>query len=115
WDETGPFRGSEAGRRPSVCAGGRARSSRPHRCMEEVTMRKKSWLSSVLFTGLLLAPCALHAQQDTATLTGDVRDETGAGVPQASVVVTSVATNIPLRTETRARGSYTLPGLNPVP
>ena len=78
-------------------------------------MRKKSWLSSVLFTGLLLAPCALHAQQDTATLTGDVRDETGAGVPQASVVVTSVATNIPLRTETSARGSYTLPGLKPGP
>src|SRR5207249_1210511 len=73
----------------------------------------KNWLSSVLLTGLLLSPAALHAQQDTATLTGDVRDETGAGVPQASVVATNVATNIALRTETNGRGSYTLPALRP--
>jgi hypothetical protein len=79
-------------------------------------MSSKRWRSSsVLLVGLLLAPGALHAQQDTATLTGDVRDETGAGVPQASVVVTNVATNIPARTETNARGSYILPALKPGP
>src|SRR5439155_8794301 len=50
---------------------------------------------------------------DTATLTGEVRDETGAGVPLAPVVATNVATNIAYRTETNARGSYTLPGLRP--
>ena len=72
-------------------------------------------LLCVVIGTFLLSAGALHAQQDTATLTGDVRDETGAGVPQASVLVTNVATNIPLRTDTNARGSYTLPGLKPGP
>jgi hypothetical protein len=75
-----------------------------------MAMAKKSLL---LLLTLLLVPAALHAQQDTATFTGEVRDETGAGVPLASVVATNVATNIAYRTEANARGSYTLPGLRP--
>src|SRR5207247_10279285 len=76
-------------------------------------MTRQNELCLVLLAALLLLPGALDAQQDTATLTGEVRDETGAGVPLAPVVATNVATNIAYRTETNARGSYTLPGLRP--
>ncbi len=69
---------------------------------------------SVLLFGLLalISPFAL-AQQETATVTGEVRDANGGVVPKAAITVTNVGTNIAVRSETNEQGSYTVPNLRP--
>ena len=68
---------------------------------------------------LLLVTCAgafappLSAQQETATITGIVKDASGAIVPNATVTVTNVQTNISVRTETDDAGAYVVPSLRP--
>jgi hypothetical protein len=69
---------------------------------------------SILLFGLLTlcSPFAL-AQQETATITGEVRDANGGAVPKATITVTNVGTNINVRSETNEQGSYTVPNLRP--
>jgi len=67
-----------------------------------------------LFIALLLAcPLAAPAQQETATITGEVKDASGSVVPKATVTITNTATNISVKTETNDLGSYTVPSLKP--
>src|SRR5439155_22616071 len=54
-----------------------------------------------------------HAQVDRATLSGVVRDQTGAVVPNASVAVTNSATNVGSRTKTNAEAAYLAVNLVP--
>src|SRR5437667_9409105 len=54
-----------------------------------------------------------HAQVDRATLSGVVRDQTGAVVPNASVAVTNSATNVASRLKTNAEGAYLAVNLVP--
>ena len=75
-------------------------------------MRKRQPLVLLLFACVVAASPAL-AQQETATITGTVRDESGAIVPRAVVVVTNVQTNISVRTEADDNGSYVIPSLRP--
>jgi len=70
-----------------------------------------SWFLSIVL--LFACPLAARAQQDTATLTGEVKDATGAVVSQAVVTITNIATNISVKTETNESGSYTVPSLRP--
>ncbi|HKQ80002.1 MAG TPA: TonB-dependent receptor [Blastocatellia bacterium] len=60
----------------------------------------------------LCAPFAL-AQQETATITGEVRDANGSVVPKATITVTNVETNATIRSETNDQGLYTVPSLKP--
>jgi hypothetical protein len=72
------------------------------------------YISCFLSLVLLFAcPLAAFAQQETATITGEVKDATGAVVPQAVVTITNIATNISVKTETNDQGSYTVPSLRP--
>jgi protocatechuate 3,4-dioxygenase beta subunit len=69
-------------------------------------------------TLLLAAPIVpAHAvvQQETATITGTVRDASGATIAGAEVVATNTATNIVSRTLTGADGAYVIPSLRPGP
>jgi hypothetical protein len=69
-----------------------------------------------LSLGLLFCfPLAAKAQQETATVTGEVRDASGAVVPKAIITVTNVETNIGLRTESNEIGAYIVPSLKPGP
>jgi hypothetical protein len=69
---------------------------------------------SILLFGLLTlcSPFAL-AQQETATITGEVRDANGGAVPKATITITNVGTNIRVRSETNEQGSYTVPNIRP--
>jgi hypothetical protein len=71
---------------------------------------------SILLYGLLTlcSPFAL-AQQETATITGEVRDANGSVVPKATITVTNVETNVSIRSETNDQGLYTVPSLKPGP
>src|SRR5919197_3828246 len=68
---------------------------------------------TLFFVVLFACPLALLAQQETATITGEVKDASGAVVPRAVVTVTNVETNISIKSETNDLGSYTIPNLRP--
>src|ERR1700730_595717 len=62
---------------------------------------------------VLGAAASARAQVDRATLSGVVRDQTGAVVPNASVAVTTGATNVASRLKTNAEGAYLAVNLVP--
>ena len=61
----------------------------------------------------LCAPLPGLAQQDAATIVGEVTDASRGVVPKAGVSVTNTATGITTTTETNERGLYNVPGLRP--
>lgn len=67
----------------------------------------------LLIVALTLAPVSSFAQQETATIAGTIRDQSGAIVPRAMVTVTNVQTNISVKTEADEAGSYVIPSLRP--
>ena len=71
-------------------------------------------ISSIICIVLLSAcPLSALAQQETATITGEVKDAAGAVVPQAMITITNVGTNISVKIETNDQGSYTISSLRP--
>jgi hypothetical protein len=67
----------------------------------------KLWFVSLLSAGVALP------QSFTGSITGTVRDATGAAVPGVQITVVNVNTNEIRRTESGAVGGYTLPALPP--
>ncbi len=61
---------------------------------------------------LFIAP-TLQAQVVNATLTGTVKDSSGAVIASAKVVATNMGTNLTHETVTDAQGNYRLPSLPP--
>lgn len=61
----------------------------------------------------LLAPTSIYAQQQTALLTGQVKDSSGASVPGAKVTITDTERGIKSVVTTNEQGSYTFPQLPP--
>ena len=68
----------------------------------------KAFLISLLVGGLILAPCALLAQNATATITGTVSDRGGALIPDADVTVVDTGTSIQHKAKTSQSGAYTV-------
>jgi hypothetical protein len=62
-------------------------------------------------TTLLASP--LMAQRLDGTLRGDVKDQTGAMVPETKVTATNEATDVPQTTVSTSSGSYIFPNLLP--
>ncbi len=67
------------------------------------------------FSILLLVPVfgvgMLLAQSERGTITGAVRDASGAVVPGASIQITNVATNVTTATTSNQTGEFTVPGV----
>jgi hypothetical protein len=66
-----------------------------------------------MFLGVLVLVSASASAQDTASLTGTVRDKTGAVIPGASVVVQNKATGFARNLVTNSRGEYVGAALPP--
>ena len=62
---------------------------------------------------LLMQPPIASAQTSTATLTGTVRDSSGAVIPNVSITVTDMERNTSHVTRANEAGSYVLPALTP--
>jgi outer membrane receptor protein involved in Fe transport len=62
---------------------------------------------------LVLVPSLVFAQADTGTISGTVRDTTGAVVPDAMVTVRNTATGATRVVQTASDGVYTVPSLTP--
>ncbi len=67
----------------------------------------KSTVVVLLVLVALLVPANLMAQVDMGSISGIVRDPSGAGVPNAKVVLTNEDTNITVSTITGSEGQYT--------
>ena len=65
------------------------------------------------FVVLLLVSVGTSFAQSTATLAGTVTDPTGAVVPNASVKVRSLSTNVLRETVSDSAGAYVVPSLQP--
>jgi len=75
-------------------------------------MRRATPFAIALLT--LLGPVTVtHAQVTSATLTGIVKDSTGAILPGVKVIVTHLETNIVREVYTNDTGNYRVPALNP--
>src|SRR5215831_20961925 len=71
-------------------------------------MRRTLW---AVLTALML--CAPASAQTLGTITGEVKDSTGAVVPGVTVTVTDKATNATRTTTTNAVGLFDFPALQP--
>ncbi|HET6961634.1 MAG TPA: carboxypeptidase-like regulatory domain-containing protein, partial [Terriglobia bacterium] len=72
----------------------------------------KILMACLLVLGLSLSsPSVLISQTVTATLTGNVSDQSGAVVPKAKVVATHQGTKIDYSAESNDSGIYTIPFL----
>ena len=71
-------------------------------------------IRAFVFTGvLLLVLPTLFAQVNTGRILGTVRDQSGAVIPNATVVITEVQTNTTHTLTTNEEGQYLLPALPP--
>src|SRR5512146_1226289 len=68
-------------------------------------IKKTNGVSSILAI-LILAAIASFAQSNTGTITGQVEDQNGAVVPNATVTVTNLGTNESRTVQTNAEGFY---------
>ena len=76
-------------------------------------MRKTTLQFRFLELGLLLLFSAFALAQDTATLTGTVRDRTGAVIAGATVTVTNISTEITREFATNSAGEYVAAAMLP--
>jgi len=67
----------------------------------------KSTVVVLLLLVGLLVPTNVMAQVDMGSISGIVRDPSGAGIPNAKVVLTNEDTNITVSTITGSEGQYT--------
>src|SRR5665647_1738206 len=74
-------------------------------------MRK--WAVSLLLVAAI-APAA-WPQASTGTVSGTVRDQSGAVIPDTPVVLTNTATDVTANTRTNDAGYYFFPGAIPGP
>ncbi|MEO6581711.1 MAG: carboxypeptidase-like regulatory domain-containing protein, partial [Sphingomicrobium sp.] len=73
----------------------------------------KLGVSSITMITAVAVPAA--AQTTTASISGQVRDAQGAGVPNASVTARNEGTNQSVTATADAEGNYTLSGIRPGP
>ena len=68
--------------------------------------RRPLWQHAVLILLLTLLPAVAHAQLSSASVTGLVRDTTGAGVRHAAITLTNVDTSVVRHTQSNGTGNY---------
>lgn len=71
----------------------------------------KTFIGTFVLTLFILSLNQIYAQQPTATLTGEVTDDTGAVIPGATVTATNKATNLSRTVVTNAEGVFIIPNL----
>ncbi len=71
-------------------------------------IRQVAALLGVLMCGLLLSQSSAPAQETTGSVTGVVKDATGAVVPHATVVLTNLDNKSERKTESNSAGNFTI-------
>ncbi len=74
----------------------------------------RSFLKAAKYACLTVCLAALAlAQSERGTITGAVRDASGASIPAATVIVTNQDTNVAIHAATNQDGEFTVPNLSP--
>src|SRR5215469_14260889 len=83
--------------------------------MFHLAAAKTDWLAFrlALFSVSILLSCPIYGQVVGATLSGTVKDPSGAVVPQAQISIKNVATGILNAATTNSDGFYAMPNLLP--
>jgi hypothetical protein len=76
-------------------------------------MSRTAALSLLFAFGLLVFSCVAYGQAPTGTISGNVKDESGAVVPSATVSITNKATDLNRTITTNAEGLFSAPALVP--
>jgi hypothetical protein len=71
-------------------------------------IRQVAALVGLLMSGLLLCQLPAQAQETTGTVTGIVKDSTGALIPHASIVLTNLENKSERKTTSNASGNFTI-------
>gem|GEM_PF-386774 len=103
-----PFQRIAPGWRPTVSA-----LSLMEGRVYQIRFSNKLIVSGLLALGSLAMAVPLEAQQYLGTLTGQVKDTTGASVPNAQVSATDTVTHFTTKTVTNESGGYSIPFLTP--
>ncbi len=82
-------------------------------CGPSIHLKALSFFVLGLFAFLFLSGVVAQAQVETGQIAGTVLDQTGAVVPNASVSVKNLATNLERNSTTSSTGSYLITGLEP--
>src|SRR6187402_1294648 len=80
--------------------------------MKRESISRWTRLGGLVFVFLVLAT-AVFAQESRGTIAGQVTDPNGAIIPNATVVIRNVETNISTTITTNENGSFVAPLLNP--
>src|SRR5579864_7695859 len=75
--------------------------------------RRRTNMRTFLLAAALFLPLGLALAQTSGSITGEVKDQSGAMAPNASVTVTNSETNVARSTITDADGIYSFPDLTP--
>src|SRR5438309_10894988 len=78
-----------------------------------IRLPRHSFVCLLLISLSLLSTSNLFAQAGQAEITGEIKDRTGALVPQAKVIATEVRTNQVFTSVSGEEGAYTLTNLRP--
>ena len=70
-----------------------------------------AFIPAALLALTIAADLPLHAQQIFGTITGTVKDATGAAVPDVTVTARNIATNLTVTAHTQSNGSYSISNL----
>src|SRR5437870_3441996 len=81
-------------------------------CGEQIIRRFQIWLLFVLLAVSCCMP-ALDAQRGAATISGTVRDTTGAVIPGAMILATNTETNLRRNATSNEAGVFSIPDLPP--
>jgi len=71
-------------------------------------LRRFPALSFACVTAMLIVQ-PVHAQETRGTISGEVRDPSGAVVPSAEISIHNLATNVTVKARTNSDGKYTVP------
>jgi Carboxypeptidase regulatory-like domain len=96
--------------RNTLAVATRCRTPRRHMRVSTRVLGVSGRLLLLLAIGLC-PPCI--AQQVTASLSGSIKDTSGAVVPQAALTATDESTGVPFRTVSDSSGNYIFPSLAP--
>ena len=72
-----------------------------------------AWAGVLIFLAFWSTPFPASAQTSTATVTGTVRDSSGAVLPGVTITVTHTGRNTSQSTISNDTGNYVIPALNP--
>src|SRR6266446_5141537 len=79
--------------------------------LEAMMLTRRIFPAKALLVWVSLSCAVLFAQSERGTITGTVRDSTGAVVPKARVVVTNIDTKLVSESQTNDAGDYTAASL----